>query len=304
MQVYDIPINEKKREITPHGTPEFPLAVYSSVMSRNVLGCTPWHWHEELQLCLVTSGAIKFRIPGKVFTAETGSGIFINSGILHAADPAGNPDSAYICVNAGAALFRGFRDSVFERKYVRPYLHAGGFSAVLLSAQYPWQNEVLDMAAKLADYYNSRPFGWEMLCTALLWQAWIRLLQHAKAERQPADGNSCASIAVRKMLQYMAQHYGEQISIADIAEAAAFSSSECCRIFKRVTGRTIFGYLCSYRLEKSVSLLLETNASISDIACETGFCSSSYYIKAFRKAFGTTPLQYRKKRLAESSIQK
>lgn len=302
MQVYDIPINEEKRETTRHGTPEFPLAVYSSVMSRNVLGYTPWHWHEELQFCLVTGGAIKFSIPDRDYMVEAGSGIFINSGILHAAGPVQDPDSAYICVDAGPDLLKMFPGSVFESKYVQPYLHTRQLTAAVLQAGNSWQAEVLECIRRLSGCYAERAFGWEARCTCCLWQAWIALLQHMKpGQDKHAAQRTRAGEAVRKMLRYMAQHYSEQLSIADIAGAAAFSSSECCRLFKRVTGKTVFAYLCSYRLGKSMSLLLETETSISDIAYGTGFCSSSYYIKAFREAFGMTPLQYRKKHFSGNS---
>ena len=44
----------------------------------------------------------------------------------------------------------------------------------------------------------------------------------------------------------------------DIAAAVSFSASECCRMFRRVTGETIFSYLNSYRLEQGAVLLRST----------------------------------------------
>ena len=73
-----------------------------------------------------------------------------------------------------------------------------------------------------------------------------------------------------------------------------FSASECCRLFKRVTGDTILNYLKSYRLTRSIELLEETELPVSRIALESGFNGASYYIESFKKELKQTPLQYRR----------
>ena len=72
MQVFNIPIDEEQKETTIHGSFDFPLAVYDSVMSRNVLGYINWHWHEELQSCLVTLGTIDFFCRPQTISSEYG----------------------------------------------------------------------------------------------------------------------------------------------------------------------------------------------------------------------------------------
>ena len=81
MQVYDIHLNKQRREETRHGSFALPLAVYTTVIRRNVLGFVNWHWHEELQFCLVTRGAVEFHVsetvlslsPGQAFSSTPGS---------------------------------------------------------------------------------------------------------------------------------------------------------------------------------------------------------------------------------------
>ena len=62
------------------------------------------------------------------------------------------------------------------------------------------------------------------------------------------------------------------------------------------SGETIFHYLKAYRLARATELLEETDWPISRIALETGFCSSSYFIEAFRAELKTTPLKYRSRK--------
>lgn len=94
MQISTISVDAQNRESTRHGTHGFPMAVYNSILSRNVLGYTRLHWHEELQFCAVVQGTVTFSVNEASWRLETGDGIFINSGYLHMARPLGNPDAA------------------------------------------------------------------------------------------------------------------------------------------------------------------------------------------------------------------
>lgn len=295
MQVFNIPIDHEQKETTIHGSFAFPLAVYDSVMSRNVLGYINWHWHEELQFCLVTSGTIDFFVGHRQFHLNTGEGIFVNSGCLHMARPGRQPDSAYICVDAGPRLLSSFPGSVFEKKYVLPYLREAGFECVLFKRNVDWQTEVLVHIRKIYELCENRVFGYEIECAALLGQIWLHLLRSCPGELSADNGSHLRNNAyVQAILNFVNDHYNEPLTISMIAKEVSLSASECCRLFKRVTGDTIFSYLQTYRLSKAVTLLKDSSLPISQIAYETGFCSTSYFIEVFKKKLNTTPLRYRK----------
>ena len=106
MQVYDIHQNKQRREETRHGSFALPLAVYTTVIRRNVLGFVNWHWHEELQFCLVTRGAVEFHVSETVLSLSPGQGIFINAGQLHMARD-GDGQGAYLCLDFHPRLIAG-----------------------------------------------------------------------------------------------------------------------------------------------------------------------------------------------------
>ena len=85
MQVYNIPLDSTHMETTRHGTPDFPLAIYTTRINRNILGYIDWHWHTELQFCLVTEGIVDFYVNRSHFILSQGEGIFINTQQLHMA---------------------------------------------------------------------------------------------------------------------------------------------------------------------------------------------------------------------------
>ncbi len=293
MQIYDIPLDAGQREITRPGTPDFPLAIYYSVLSQNVLGYTPLHWNEELQFCLVVRGQGLFFVNEERFVLSKGEGLFINSGYLHMARPVKDPDSSYICLDIAPQLLSGFAGSVMEQKYLLPALADPTLVYQVLQRQVPWERELLDQIEQVYQLSEDKPEAYELLILSRLYVLVAGILAHRTA-RQNGLRRTHANGAIQKMLSYMAAHYGEKVTLAELSDYASYTESECCRIFKRFTGESIFSYLRNFRLEQSIPRLLNTDEPISDIAYGCGFSSTSYYIDIFKKQFGITPLQYRK----------
>jgi len=70
------------------------------------------------------------------------------------------------------------------------------------------------------------------------------------------------------------------------------SRSQLFRKFRALTGMSPSDFIRVTRLRKAALLLLKENAPVSQVAEEVGFTSTSHFISAFKKLFGTTPKQY------------
>ena len=287
-----INVYDDQREMKQHGSYEFPVAVYHYVMSDCVMGYINWHWHEEIQLNLVTHGAVRFFADGKQFLVREGDGFFINSGRLHMARPEADPDSSYLCLDFHPRLMSSFSGSIFEEKYVRPYLSSDTFSHLKLEQAVPAEMEILKGLQDIDALYQNAAFGYELLVEARISELWLKLICLSGSAASPSAGRGHDT--AQEIIRYLRSHYAEEISLEDIARAVGFSASECCRLFKRVTGGTILNYLRSYRLTRSIELLEDTELPVSRIALESGFNGVSYYIESFKKELRQTPLQYRK----------
>ena len=295
MQVLNIPIDQNQMETTVHGSFSFPIAVYQQILSKNVLGFINWHWHEEIQFCCVTRGAVRFHVNEREYLLQEGEGIFVNSGYLHMSRPAGGPESTYLCLDVNPRLLGSYPGSVFDREYVAPYLRDPSMAHQILRPDEPWQKKVLDGVERIYRFHEERGFGYEWHIVSELGQMWLLMLEHREdtlRDRSSQRGHSDA--AVQAILTYLHTHYAEHITLPEIAKSVSFSQGECCRLFKRVTGETIFAYLQSYRLAQSVWMLRQGELSVSQIAYESGFCSTSYFIEIFKRNFGVTPHQFRK----------
>lgn len=293
MQLYEIPIDAGNKETTKQGTDGFPLAVYHSVLSKNVLGYIPLHWNEELQFCLITKGIVEFSINNEKCRLQTGEGLFINSGRLHMARPVDRPDSSYICLDVGLPLLQGFPGSVMEQQYLLPTLSDPSLDWCRFTPSSDWEKEVLDHIRSVYELTEAKSYGYELQCLAHLYAMYGNLLAH-HPPKAASSKSSHGSQAVQAIISYLQQNYGEKVTLKDLARHTSYTESECCRLFKRFTGSSIFSYLQTLRLEQSVPLLQDTDKPISEIAYDCGFSSTSYYIQRFRDHFQETPLQFRK----------
>ena len=89
----------------------------------------------------------------------------------------------------------------------------------------------------------------------------------------------------------------DAVTMEQIARAANISRSEALRCFRTLAGQTPVEYLLNHRLRQAQRLLISTEKTITEIAQASGFESVAYFDRVFRRAFGCTPRQLRRKSL-------
>ena len=96
------------------------------------------------------------------------------------------------------------------------------------------------------------------------------------------------------ILNYIEEHYSEQVTLETITKMFNIEKTYFCKFFKNNMNTTFTQYLNIVRINRAKKLLLSTNKSITEIATETGFSSSSYFAETFRKIVHCTPAQYQR----------
>lgn len=302
MQIFDIPINSKRMETTRIGTFDFPLAVHENDLKKNVLGFVNWHWHYEFQLTYVVRGTISVFFNQQTIDLQEGQGIYINPEVLHMIRDRYDSDAMFISLDVSPKLLTSFPNSVFERSYVKPVFCSSAADAVILDPGVFWQKKILDEAMSIEQDYKSRSFGWELAVSSSLYAIWKEVVCHLQESLAEHDAPAADGARMRRnqrlkdTLAYIREHFTEKITLDEIAKHLHLSTNECCRFFKKNMNCTLFEYITEYRLSKSMELLEHTDLPVSQIAYESGFGSSSYFIEKFRKNVGMTPAAFRKAR--------
>ena len=98
---------------------------------------------------------------------------------------------------------------------------------------------------------------------------------------------------VENVINYMAEHFAEDLPSSTLAEYAGLSESYLGRIFKLVTGQAPIDYLIDIRVNKAKDML-QDGATVSDTARMTGFHDVYYFSRAFKKKEGISPSVYKK----------
>lgn len=107
---------------------------------------------------------------------------------------------------------------------------------------------------------------------------------------------------INSVIDYLNSNLDRAHSLDELAEIAHFSKFHFHRIFKTITGETVLGFVKRLRLERSVKLIRQTpGRSLTDVALECGFDSSSDFSRSFKQHFGFSPREFNDERLREGS---
>jgi AraC-like DNA-binding protein len=87
--------------------------------------------------------------------------------------------------------------------------------------------------------------------------------------------------------------YAEPLDVRAIAAVAHISPAHFSRCFRTVFGETPHRYLQRRRIERSMSLLRETDRSVTHVCFDVGFTSLGTFSRTFREIVGETPSDYR-----------
>ncbi len=276
-------------ELTPRGTPAFPIEMYDNMISDFALHYVPWHWHTEVELVLVLRGATTLEYGGTVERLDEGDGAFINSGCLHAMHPQDGAPCETLNVVFSPEIVAGAPYSVFAGRYVQPLLQSG-VGALRLSRGAD-ADVLCELRAAYRDY-QTRAEGYEIVTRNYLSVIWLALCRRCAAAGpdSPAENGR-----VKELLTFIAAHYAEPLTLETIAASAGVSPRTCGRCFQQVTGMTPFQYLLEYRVKTAAQLLLTTDQTVTEIGFAVGFNDASYFTKVFRTLTGTSPSAFRRR---------
>ena len=96
------------------------------------------------------------------------------------------------------------------------------------------------------------------------------------------------------IVRYMQEHMTEEVSLNILAEEFHLSAQYISQLFKNEIGVNFLAYLTNIRMEQAKKLLLSSQFSIAEISERSGYGDYRVFTKAFKKAEGVTPSQYRR----------
>ena len=245
------------------------------------------HCHNAVELVYIEHGSGWCAINDIVYPMLTGDLYIIPVGSTH----------EYYCEKDLRYINLLFNESIFEENE-RPLFHSfSGQTTDRMPDKYTFGPDLQKKISSRIDELNSELLSnapWHLQRGRALF---IELLVFIFRNAVRAPG-ICAPHAQRQLgrvLSYITDHLDSKLSLQLLAELSGYQPDYFGKLFRKEIGVGVAEYICSRRIERACYELERAGKSIDEIAQETGFFDTSYFIKIFKRNCGLTPLQYRRK---------
>lgn len=247
------------------------------------------HWHPDLEFIYIVNGKMDYFVNGKTITINQGDAIFVNSQRLHYGFSKEHNDCTFIALVISPNLFIHITDSCNE--YFQMKFGLRNTDYIPLYHHVEWEKEIIDMICTLHNMMNNSDFKPLPIISKS-----IDIIYHIGEHINDYKENNYNSIdqdVFLKLTTYITNHYHEKITIATLSREVGISRNKCCELFQRFTNSTPTKYLTTYRINKSIQLLINSHLSISEISSLCGFSTPSYFTSVFEKYKGKKPKDMR-----------
>lgn len=279
------------RETIRHGNSGYPFAYYPENIWQFDFHRIDWHWHHELELLYAARGSVVCLVGTERIDLQEGQGIFINSGVLHRYEVSEDTFSPNIVFSP---TLLAAENTLIYAKYIWPVINSG-IPCQVLDPQISWQKKILEIAEQIFAVQETEEKN-ELRTLQSLFEIWELFTLHFDlgSDSLKERGMDHKQAKLQTMMQFIHDHYREEITLERIADSASVSKSGALHIFQSGIQISPVAYLIRYRLAVAAELLYTTRKSISAIAEETGFASAGYFCRKFRQHYHMSANTYRK----------
>lgn len=273
---------------------DFPYLVLDVVNEQSYPrnpGFQVMHWHEDIQFIYVFEGEIEIKTLTKSISVDAGSGVFINKNVVHLVR---KNSACHYNSFIFPDYFLKFYFGSPAKDFVESIIGKEQIPICCFSRKTENHRTILNALKRLSEIEKNKTdfYVYEVLVS--LTTLWLEVRKNIQFPSEKQD--IVVHARMQKFLQYIEQHFGEDVSLEVLAASANVSKSECLRCFKSTMQSTPYKYLIEYRLSKAAELLKNTDESISNIAECVGFHQISHFGKCFKEKTGLAPRDYRNRK--------
>lgn len=256
---------------------------------------TPWHFHPEYELVLVTESTGKRFIGDHISNFGPGDLALLGPNLPHLYrndtayyQPASKKKAKSIVVHFSANSFGNNFIELPELRKIKALLAKSERGLQITGKTNKMVGEQLESLTALHGFSRFLKLLEILLVLSeskechLISAGGIKGINEKESERMDA------------VIKYVMQNFSEDIMLASVARVANMSENAFSRFFKQRTRKTFTAFLTELRLNHAAKLLIEKSDSIVDICFQCGFNNHSNFHRYFKKLHHISPLAYRK----------
>ena len=162
--------------------------------------------------------------------------------------------------------------------------------------------EVWDSLIENIIYYSSIPSNLnDVLAAHTMSRIYVEMYTNS-LESMNGSGTPQRPQWLSETVDYMQEHYSENLTVAHLASRSNISESYFQKVFKEYISMPPYQYLTSIRINHAKSLLINTQLQVKLIARTVGYRSVNHFIQHFQRLTGMTPTVYRAQQRTSEGI--
>jgi AraC-like DNA-binding protein len=253
------------------------------------------HIHHFFEIIYIESGVGEHIIGKEIFQATPGDLFLIAPGQIHNTQGLQNANKwivgfgldALDSSRSEANIFPILFDELLLLSFFQPEDDQRNHFKIEDNQRPFWETRLKE----LYDELESKALGYREAARALL------TLMLTDIARRTSDRvknfSSPARPLLIKVFRFIEAHYQEPISLQKVAMAVGLSPAYLTDTIRRETGRSVGAWIVERRMVEARQLLLETNATVQQVAKTIGYQYSGHFIRQFKQLHGTTPQRWR-----------
>lgn len=282
------------KENATHGDFILPFSIYKGTLSPSY-PAIPTHWHEEVEVIIVLDGSCDYRVDLNSFVINKGDILIVGPQKIHSFTSILDKTMTWASFVFNINMLKSYDTDGALLKYIAPLLNHEHELPIIIQDNIECYKSIFNTIEKIIYCYYEKDIAYELELKSLLFNFFALLYKNNLIEKQKNKNTLTINNTdkIKLTLNYINEHYSEDISINTLSELCEYSEYHFMRFFKKHIGLTCIQYINNLRLEKSSILLTSTNNPIMDISLEVGFDNLSYFNKLFKRKYNLTPKEFR-----------
>lgn len=285
------PTSKEKRI---HSSGVKPFSYYKCVIPDHFY-CVPMHWHSEFEISFIREGSAEFIYGGnnslEKFTSAKGDIIITQPNVLHSIYPCGHTSQVYDTLVFSPELFGSIETDRYFAQCIRPLMDGSMRINTHITPCHHYYAELALTAENIFSCAKGDSPQLDMLMRSEL----IKLFWLLETEGEQITDSGKYDSDIRPALEYVAEHFRENITVAELAESVHLSESYFMNRFKKQVGISAVEYISHFRIDTACRELIGSKKSVLEVAFDCGFRNISNFNRQFKRITGCSPTEYRKK---------
>jgi len=116
--------------------------------------------------------------------------------------------------------------------------------------------------------------------------------EDANVEQCPFLVDETNIVKIRKAKDIIISKMAEPPTLQELSEEIGLNIKKLKEGFKQIYGNSVYGFLFEYKMQVAQKLLVSREFNVNEVGLKIGYSTSSHFIAAFKKKYGTTPKKY------------